>query len=53
MTYDIAIGVRKSDAGLASEINEAIERRRGEIDAILKAYGVPRTDAATRVGAVP
>ncbi len=44
MTFDIAVGVRKEDEGLAEEIDRAIARRRPEIDAILSSYGVPRAD---------
>jgi mxaJ protein len=44
MRFDIAMGVRKSDAELASEIDRALTARRADIDAILAAYHVPRFD---------
>jgi mxaJ protein len=44
MRFDIAMGVRKSDAKLASEIDRALAARRGDIDAILASYHVPRFD---------
>jgi mxaJ protein len=50
MTFEIAVGVRKGEIALANEIDRALEKRRGEIDAILADYGVPRTDTATRIG---
>jgi mxaJ protein len=46
MRFDIAMGVRKSDADLAAAINRALEARRADIDAILAAYHVPRFDEA-------
>jgi mxaJ protein len=54
MTYDIAMGVRKADTALASELNRALDHRRGDIDAILKNYDVPRTDlSSTLAGGLP
>jgi quinoprotein dehydrogenase-associated probable ABC transporter substrate-binding protein len=50
MTFDIAVGVRKNDTELAGAIDAAIRRRRRDIDHILQAYGVPRTDQPTAVG---
>jgi mxaJ protein len=50
MTYDIAVGVRRSDVALADEIDRALRVRRDEVDAILTAFHVPRTDGATRIG---
>jgi mxaJ protein len=50
MTYDIAVGVRRSDVELADEIDRALRVRRDEVDAILAAFQVPRTDGATRIG---
>ncbi len=44
MTFDIAVGVRKTDDVLAEELDQVIARRRPEIDAILASYGVPRAD---------
>jgi len=44
MTFDIAAGVRKDDEALAHELDQALAKRRPEIDAVLASYGVPRTD---------
>jgi quinoprotein dehydrogenase-associated probable ABC transporter substrate-binding protein len=46
--FAIAMGVKKGDAGLRRELDLALARRAGEIDAILDAYHVPRlSDSAT------
>ncbi|VFU16467.1 substrate-binding domain-containing protein [Methylocella tundrae] len=42
MSFDIAMGVRKSDEALAAELEAAMIRRRADIDAILADYRVPR-----------
>jgi mxaJ protein len=47
--FDIAMGVRPGDTALRDELNAILERRRGDIDAILAAYSVPRTDAEREV----
>jgi quinoprotein dehydrogenase-associated probable ABC transporter substrate-binding protein len=44
LEFDIAMGVRKGDVALRDELDAIIERRRRDIDAILTAYAVPRTD---------
>jgi mxaJ protein len=44
MVFDIAMGVRRDDKPLRDELNAALAHRRGEIDAILADYGVPRLD---------
>lgn len=44
MTFDIAIGVRKGELALSDEIDRALRKRRADVDAVLKSYGVPRTD---------
>jgi mxaJ protein len=43
--FDIAMGVRKGDTALRDELDDVLRRRHGEIEAILDAYGVPRTGA--------
>jgi mxaJ protein len=48
MTFDISMGVRRDDVALALELDEALARRRAEIDAILDSYGVPRIERARR-----
>ena len=45
-TFDIAIGVRPDDGALRDRLDAALRARRGEIDAILAAYHVPRVEAA-------
>lgn len=42
--YDIAFAVRRGDDSLRAEIDRALTRRAGEIDAILLEYGVPRAE---------
>ena len=41
MAFDIAMGVRKADAALREELDGVLDRRRGEIRALLAEYGVP------------
>ncbi|MFC7400579.1 substrate-binding domain-containing protein [Chelatococcus sp. GCM10030263] len=45
MVFDIAMAVRRTDKPLRDEVNAALAHRRGEIDAILAEYGVPRLDS--------
>lgn len=45
--YDIAMGTRRGDT-LRTRLDEIIVRRRGEIDGILRGYGVPRADRRAR-----
>ena len=40
--FAIAMGVRKGDADLRRDLDDALDRRASEIDAILDAYHVPR-----------
>lgn len=46
LPFDIAVAVGKEDVELANELDVALRIWRQDIDAILKDYGVPRTDAA-------
>jgi mxaJ protein len=39
--FDICLGVRKEDAALKGELDKILERRRGEIDRLLRSYGLP------------
>lgn len=41
MEFDLAIGMRKTDAVLKYAIENALEARKAEIEAILRDYGVP------------
>jgi mxaJ protein len=45
MVFDISMGVRKEDEALRQEIDDALQRHRPEIAAILADYGVPRVDS--------
>jgi mxaJ protein len=42
LTFAIAMGVRKDDAGLRAAIDSVLVRRHAEIERILDSYGVPR-----------
>jgi mxaJ protein len=42
--YAISMGVRRGDKALRDELDAVLERRRTDIDAVLAAYHVPRTD---------
>jgi mxaJ protein len=46
MVFDIAMGVRRGDGELQAELDQALVRRRSEIDALLREFGVPRLDDA-------
>lgn len=43
--FAIAMGVKRGNKPLRDELNAVLEKRRADIDAILAAYHVPRTDA--------
>ena|SRR5438105_2961686 len=43
--YDISMGVRRGDNALRARLDDVLARRRGEIEAILDSYGVPRVGA--------
>lgn len=53
-TFEIAVGVRKSEPELLSRLNSAIQRAQPKIDQILRAYGVPllplTQSSAERIG---
>jgi len=46
LAFDIAMGVRRGDVALRARLDDVLRRRRGEIDGILAAYGVPRVGAS-------
>jgi mxaJ protein len=46
LTFAIAMGVRRGDQALLAALQQVLDRRRADIDAILDAYGVPRVAAA-------
>lgn len=43
--FDIAVGVRRGDEVLRLRVQEALHRRRADIDQLLAEYGVPRVGA--------
>lgn len=47
MQFDISMGVRKGNMALRDRLNAVIARDRGQIDAILDAYHVPRAKASS------
>lgn len=51
MEFDISMAVRHGDGAFRQEIEAAIGRRRGDIDAVLAAYGVPQVAARAKPGA--
>jgi mxaJ protein len=53
MVFDIAMGVRSDDEALRTEIDDALKKRRTEVDAILAAYGVPRVDVSSERAQIP
>lgn len=50
-TFAISMGVRKGNTALRDELENVIERRQGEINAVLDHYGVPRLEMAPRLAA--
>ncbi len=50
LAFDISLGVRRGDAVLARRLDEALERRREEVDAILAEFHVPHIDEGSEEG---
>jgi len=50
--FDISMGVRRGDQDFKEKLDQILDRRRGEIDQILEAYGVPRADQEKGAGGV-
>ncbi len=50
MSFDIAMGVRRQDKALRDEVDAALDRNRGAIEAILKTYGVPLSRSPVPTG---
>jgi mxaJ protein len=46
-SFEICMGVRKTNPALRAAVNEVLTRKRAEIDAILASYGVPRVETPT------
>jgi quinoprotein dehydrogenase-associated probable ABC transporter substrate-binding protein len=51
--FAIAMGVKKGDADLRRELDAALERRAGDVSAILDAYRVPRIAASMPTAIAP
>jgi mxaJ protein len=49
--YDIAAGVRRGDDELRAQLQVVLDRRRTDIEAILKDYGVPLVHTSARAAA--
>jgi len=49
-TYDISVGVRKSDRALRDEIDRVIERKRDQIRVLLDEYGIPLVGESSALG---
>ncbi len=47
--FDISMGVRRGDQDLRDQVEQIMEKRRGEIDRILKDYGVPKVEGGSGV----
>ena len=47
MRFSIAMAVRRADRDLRDRLNGLLDRRRGDIDALLARFQVPRSDAST------
>ena len=45
-TFAISMAVRRGDEARRAELDAFLERRRGEVNAILDSYGVPRLESA-------
>jgi len=45
MAFDISIGVKRGNKALRDEIDQALVRRKADIDKILDEYNVPRAPA--------
>ena len=42
--FDVALGVKRGNKALLAELEGVLQRRQRDIDTILAAYHVPRTD---------
>lgn len=51
--FDIAMGVRHGEFDLRDRLDEVLERRAGDIDALLDTYGVPYTRRVRRADVSP
>jgi quinoprotein dehydrogenase-associated probable ABC transporter substrate-binding protein len=53
MSYGVTLGVRLSDTDWKKQLNDVLKKRRGDIDKILLAYGVPILDEQLKPIAAP
>ena len=51
--YEMALGVRKSDATFKAELDRLLDRRKADIDKILRDYGVPLVETTTSATRAP
>ena len=51
LTFEIAMGVKKENESLRAELDEVLRRHRGEIQRILRRYGVPELELISQEGA--
>jgi len=51
-TFDISMGVRRTDTVLKKRLDSILTNRREAVDSILREYGVPRVDATHAVAMV-
>jgi mxaJ protein len=49
--FDISMAVRRGDVDLLARLEDALERRRGDIDALLAEYHVPRAEPRRELAA--
>jgi mxaJ protein len=49
-TFEISMAVRRGDEARRAELDAFLERRRGEVNAILDSYGVPRLEPSDHAG---
>jgi quinoprotein dehydrogenase-associated probable ABC transporter substrate-binding protein len=47
-TFDMAMGVKPGAVALRAQLDDFIERRRGELQSILRRYGVPLVEESSR-----
>jgi mxaJ protein len=53
LAYEVTLGVRRTDRALRDSLNAALDRRKSDIDAILRDYGVPMLPMSTESAAKP
>jgi len=51
-SFPISIGVRKGDVRLQTELQEVLDRRKADIDALLEEYGVPLVPSSVAAASI-